>query len=501
MKHGNISTGSEEATLAAKEILKFGGNAFDAAVSAIFVSMTSEFALTGAFGGGTLLGIQENSTPFVYDFFVDSPIKTNENREFINVNVDFGETSQGFNIGKGSIATPGNLMGLIEIQKKYGVLSLNNVLQHAIYIANNGVTITSYQGYILSLIKPILEFDDHTNNLFFKNNKLINKGDTFKNPEFGNFLSLLLQEGYDYFYKGEGLNTILKFLDDKSNLTKNDFINYKIYKRKAQSINFNNHMIYTNSSPSHGGPLIIFLLKLLEKSNIIINNDNLINAMNVTSNARQNTCLNPDSENEIDQIFKDEKFSKFLNQFKNNESNLSESIDGFGSTTHVSVLDKMGNAASITTTNGEGCGYTIPEYGIMMNNMLGEEDLNPFGFHEWNKKRRLPTMLSPIIITKDNKPEFIFGSGGSNRIRSANIQVILNLLIHKMNLKDAISSSRLHLEGDTLFYEPGIKFSKNNSNMKVKAFNDKSLFFGGVNAVSKESAIADERRGGHGIIY
>ena len=80
-------------------------------------------------------------------------------------------------------------------------------------------------------------------------------------------------------------------------------------------------------------------------------------------------------------------------------------------------MDKRGNAASITTTNGEGCGYIIPEYGIMMNNMLGEEDLNPFGFHKWGKKRRLPTMLSPIIITKNNKPKFIFGSGGSNRIR------------------------------------------------------------------------------------
>ena len=75
MKYGNISTGSEEASLAAKEILKFGGNAFDAAVSAIFVSMTSEFALTGAFGGGTLLGVEKNSSPFVYDFFVDSPFK------------------------------------------------------------------------------------------------------------------------------------------------------------------------------------------------------------------------------------------------------------------------------------------------------------------------------------------------------------------------------------------------------------------------------------------
>jgi len=499
MKYGNISTGSEEASLAAKEILKFGGNAFDAAVSAIFVSMTSEFALTGAFGGGTLLGVEKNSSPFVYDFFVDSPFKTNKNSEFVNVNVDFGETSQGFNIGKGSIATPGNLMGLIEIQKKYGLLNINDVLQQAIYIANNGVTISGYQEYILSLIKPILEFDNYTKTLFFKNNKLITSGDTFKNPAFGSFLSLLLKEGYNYFYKGEGLNNILKFLDDKSNLTRDDFIKYKIYKREPQSINFNNHMIYTNSSPSHGGPLIVFLLKLLEKSNLKINNDNLINAMNITSQARQNICVNPNSDDEINKIFEKNNFKHFLINFEKNNTTLSKPINGFGSTTHVSIVDKKGNAVSITTTNGEGCGYIIPEYGIMMNNMLGEEDLNPFGFHKWVTKRRLPTMLSPIIITKNNKLKFIFGSGGSNRIRSANIQVILNLLIHKLNLKDAISNPRLHLEGDTLFHEPGIKFSSNN--MKIKKFNDKSLFFGGVNAVSKELAIADERRGGHGISY
>ena len=108
-------------------------------------------------------------------------------------------------------------------------------------------------------------------------------------------------------------------------------------------------------------------------------------------------------------------------------------------------------------------------------------------------------MLSPIIITKNNRPKFIFGSGGSNRIRSANIQVILNLLVYRMNLHDAISKPRLHLEGNTLFHEPNTKFSIN-KNINLKSFKSKSLFFGGVNAVSKKSSVSDERRGGHSII-
>ena len=93
-----------------------------------------------------------------------------------------------------------------------------------------------------------------------------------------------------------------------------------------------------------------------------------------------------------------EQLNGELNQF-----DFSSDTDGFGSTTHVSIIDSEGNAASITTTNGEGCGSIIPEYGIMMNNLLGEVDLNPFGFHKWGTKRRLPTMMSPIIITKNSK--------------------------------------------------------------------------------------------------
>ena len=145
-KYGNISTGSIESSLAAEEILKFGGNAFDAAIGAVFVSMTSEFALTGIFGGGTLVGIHNNSAPFVYDFFVDCPdCNLNPKAEFKETTVNFGNTKQKFHIGKGSIAIPGNLMGLIEIQKKHGDLSLENVLKPAIECAENGVIISKYQ--------------------------------------------------------------------------------------------------------------------------------------------------------------------------------------------------------------------------------------------------------------------------------------------------------------------------------------------------------------------
>jgi len=502
-KYGNISTGSIESSLAAEEILKFGGNAFDAAIGAVFVSMSSEFALTGAFGGGVLMGIENNNAPFVYDFFVDCPLKNNPNKEFVNVEVDFGETKQSFYVGRGSIAIPGNIAGLIDIHKNHGKLPLSDILKPAIDYAKNGVTISSYQAYILKLIEPIITYDTSCKELFYKNNQLIQKGDIFSNHAFVDFLNILINKGYEYFYSGPGLDLIFKYLNNQSNLTKNDFNNYTVYKRKPIELEFNNHKIYSNPAPSYGGTLITFLLKLIKHSTTEnYNLDSLISAMNLSSIVRNEVCINPDNEYDISQALDKNIFSKYQKAFKD-QSNIdfSNPLNGFGSTTHLSILDTNGNAVSITTTNGEGCGSIIPEYGIMMNNMLGEDDLNPFGFHKWNKRRRLPTMMSPTIITQDSKPKYILGSGGSNRIRSANIQVILNLLINNMNLSEAINAPRIHLEGNTLFHEPGIIISNDKlKNVVINSFNNKNLFFGGVNAVSTHSAIGDNRRGGYGII-
>tara|TARA_B110000438_G_C15796548_1_gene643112 strand:+ start:670 stop:2190 length:1521 start_codon:yes stop_codon:yes gene_type:complete len=499
-KYGTISTGSKESSLTAKEILLSGGNAFDAAVAAVFTSMTSEFALTGPFGGGTCLGMKKGLEPFIYDFFVDSPSIMKQKKEFKEISVNFGNTTQEFFIGNGSIAPPGTLKGLIKLHKDHGVLPLENILRPAIDYAKEGVLINDNQAYIMNIIKPILNFSK--SKLFKKNKIFMPNKDYFKNPDFADFLKLIINNGPEYFYKDKGLQIILNCLQDSSYLTKSDFTNYKVFKRKPISLKLNGNTIYTNPAPSYGGSLIIFLLKLIKESNNDISIFKLIQGMNLASQVRNEVCINPNEEFQIEKIFNSNRFDKYLNKFIN-DANLefTPKLNGFGSTTHVSVMDNHGNAASITTTNGEGSGYIIPDYGIMMNNMLGEVDLNPFGFHSWDKKRRLPTMISPIIIADEFGPNYVLGSGGSNRIRSANIQVILNLLFNDFSLKKAISSPRIHLEADTLFHEPEINlpYKKLNS-IKIVPFDKKSLFFGGVNAVSKTEAIGDERRGGVGLI-
>ena len=140
MNKGIVATGSQEATQAAADILRAGGNAFDAAVSAVFTSMTSEFALTGVGGGGAMMVHTSGSEPILHDFFVNTPPLTGkEELDFFGVEVDFGDSTQIFHIGKGSAAIPGTLLGLVIVHQQYGLLPLPSVMEPAIHLAGKGV--------------------------------------------------------------------------------------------------------------------------------------------------------------------------------------------------------------------------------------------------------------------------------------------------------------------------------------------------------------------------
>jgi gamma-glutamyltranspeptidase/glutathione hydrolase len=174
-------------------------------------------------------------------------------------------------------------------------------------------------------------------------------------------------------------------------------------------------------------------------------------------------------------------------------------------TTHMSVADAAGNLASLTLSNGEGSAYVLPGYGIMMNNMLGEEDLNPDGFHSMPAGVRLASMMTPTIVKLNDGGQLALGSGGSNRIRSAILQVLVNMLEFDMDLERAVTAPRIHLEGDHLSMEAGFSESTLHSLKKiwpsVEQWPESNLFFGGVHAVERRAngefrAAGDPRRGG-----
>ncbi|MBC8322330.1 MAG: gamma-glutamyltransferase [Candidatus Marinimicrobia bacterium] len=507
MKYGSIAGGEKTTVQSAIDILESGGNAFDAAVGAVFTSMVSECNLTGPGGGGALLACPVDIDPILFDFFVDTPPpQPNKDLDFFSVSVDFGPSQQEFHIGQGSAAVPGNTAGLLKVHERLGQIPLKTVLEPAIEIARKGAILNDSQGYLFKILEPILTHSNSGKKLFAPMGNILKEGDCFRNPAFANFLEELTKQGSDFFYKGEGAKLILDTLAPNGLLTATSLSDYRVVERIPLKSKFNGKTIYTNPTPSVGGTLITFTLQLLEKAQTALGEKmmDLVRAMEVTTAARIEASTDPDNHHDILKILNDILFKHYVEKYQSEDSIIGTENDppSRGATTQVSIIDKAGNAASVTTTNGEGCGYLIPELGIMLNNMLGEEDLNPSGFHHFKRQQRLPTMMSPTIIMGSDGPELVIGSGGSNRIRSAIIQVILNLT-KGMNLANAIHSSRMHLEGNVLHCEPDIYFPEKRElpeDIHIHQWDKQNLFFGGVNAVTRDEAVGDPRRGGTGVI-
>jgi gamma-glutamyltranspeptidase/glutathione hydrolase len=169
-----------------------------------------------------------------------------------------------------------------------------------------------------------------------------------------------------------------------------------------------------------------------------------------------------------------------------------------GGTTHISVIDKEGNAAGVTMSNGQGAGVMAGDTGIMFNNFAAEPDLMR-DKDIYKAGERITSMMCPTIISKDGKLKAILGSGGSNRIRSAIMQVISNLIDFRMAPDKASNASRVHYEYEILQLEHGIKKSAMDAlekEYKVNRWTEKNMFFGGVHAATPDGGGGDRRRSG-----
>ena len=502
-----ISAGSKITAEAAADVIHNGGNAFDAAVAGVFMAMVAEPALTSAGGGGYLLAYPENRKPKLYDFFVNMPKGKCEKPDFFSIEVDFGDTQQEFYIGKGSVAIPGNIAGLLYVQKKLGKIPLCEVLMPSIDAAKNGIELNHHQTYILDILKPIMCYSENGKRIYCPNNQLIQSNELFKMEEFADFLETLSIEGEDFFYKGEIAELIVDFQNNDGYLTREDFEKYNVFERKPIITHFNDYHVLSNPPPSVSGFLVDFILQLLQSRNINYTNhisiQEMVYALEITELARVEHFQYFPKQIEINNNNIFEKYKNmFLSKNKNHSINKNSSNRN-GSTTHISVIDTFGNAASVTTTNGEGCGYVLPQAGFMLNNMLGEEDLSPKGFHKHNPGERLPSMVAPTIVLKDGNPVLVTGTAGSNRIRSVIVQIIINTLCNNINISQATETPRVHLEGDILHVEPGIPdniLDELSNSFKVYQWKEKNVYFGGANSVLNSEGMGDPRRGGHTII-
>ncbi len=507
-KKGMIAAGDRATAAAGQGILEAGGNAFDGAIAAMLAAFVVEPTLTSAGGGGFLLAHTQAGENILFDFFSQTPRqqKPVEAIDFYPVDVNFGDATQQFHIGLGSIAVPGTIAGAFRIHQALGRLPFEVVAEPAIAYAEQGFYLSEFQGFCIhKLLAPILLALPEGRQIYAPQGKLIQAGDKVYMRDFAETLRTLIHKGDREFYQGEIARQFIKDTQAQGgHLTLEDLQNYRVMIQRPLQFNYRGYTCLTNPPPSSGGALIAFALKLWEELDVAQitpqsreHLEQLAAVMKLTNRARVHGYDR--------QIYEDNVAQSFLNpDFL--EPYQEELLNKFGSTTHISVIDSEGNAASVTTSNGEGSSYIIPGTGIMLNNMLGEADLNPGGFHHWPCDRRLSSMMSPTIILKDEKPYIVLGSGGSNRIRTAIFQVISNLIDFEMPIQDAIASPRVHWEDNIFNIEPPHQ-PELTANLQVEPetevifWQNQSMFFGGVHGVQKNKngefeGAGDPRRGG-----
>lgn len=509
---GIVAAGHELTMQAAALMLEEGGNAFDAIVAAHFMACVSEPVLASLGGGGFLLAYPESGRPVVYDFFAQTPRckRPVDELEFRPIMADFGTAQQEFHIGQGTIATPGSVRGLFRIHRDLGTLPLTVITAPAAEAARKGVTLNALQAYIFSIVSPIYTATPEASRIFESRRspgRLMTEGEVIYQAELAEIMEILAIEGEDLFYRGEIAGGILsKCRDGGGHLTAEDLKHYNVVLREPLAIDYREARILTNPPPASGGILIAFALRLLShcRSGAFGFGQGawlglLAEVMYQTNRARLEALAGrpPDSVISEKRLLDPE----FLGRYREEVAGRHAAMRG---TSHISVIDADGNAASMTISNGEGCGSIVKDTGIMLNNMLGEDDLNPGGYHRWRENRRLTSMMTPTLLEIPDQGVFVTGSGGSNRIRSAILQVLVNLIDFGMDIEEAVHSPRIHVEGDKLSVEGGFAAAELEELIERfpdhEIWEDLNLFFGGAHSVARLATgyqgIGDPRRGG-----
>ncbi len=511
---GAAASGHKETTNAARVLLEEGGNAFDAALGAMCAACVCEPLLASLGGGGFLLAQPAHSEARVYDFFTQTPSVLQGELDFYPIQADFGTATQEFHIGMGSIAVPGVVAGLFAVHRAQCRLPMAKIIEPAVYLAREGVRLNALQKYISEILQPIIEATPEAQELaasMYVPGRSAEIGEVVNNPALADTLEALASHGPQWFYQGDPGQQLVQDCARKGGLiTETDLGSYEVIVRKPVTAVSHGAQISINSPPSPGGCLVVFALSLLDK----IGGEDvtwggrkhaqaLVRAMRAAGLVRKKHGLEAGLDNQTaKQILQPENLEEW-HGFMRTGGLVSRG------TTHLSVADVQGNLASLTLSNGEGSSYVLPGSGIMLNNMMGEEDLNPGGFHRLPPGQRLASMMSPAIVKLSDGGRIALGSGGSNRIRSAMLQVLINVLEFDMDLEQAVAAPRMHLEHDHLSVEAGFSDAAmdflTQGWPEVERWPERNLYFGGVHAVAQLvggefRAAGDPRRGGSAVI-
>ncbi len=517
---GAIAAGHRLTAEAGAEILAEGGNAVDACLAAAFASWVAESPLTGPAAGGFLLVHRaRDRSDRLLDFFVTVPGQgASRPREphMEPIDIDFdGSSSQVFLVGAGSCAVPGAVLGLEAAHRRYGSLPWRRLIEPAIALAHEGVELTPPQAYLHAILDLLLRHTPEGRAIYGEHSR-IPAGERIVMHDLAGTLELLAERGADELYGGELGQTVVSYLREQGGLvTGDDLSAYRVIWRRPIRVPYAGDLFVSNPPPSSGGILIGYGLSVLDR--LGANGgpgsakalSSLVEVMREQLRAREGSFTSNLYRGGLAQrLYSDDSMQAAVERIGRREAQEAREQAGAPGTTHISVVDERGNAASLTASIGSGSGVIVPGTGIHMNNMLGEYDLNPPGRRS-RPGRRLTSMMAPSLVLDHTQPRLVVGSAGSIRLRGAILQIVVNVVRHGLPVEEAISAPRIHLDDGHVHCEGGAEPAELDElerlGYELVRWRRRNLYFGGASAVERLAdgtlaAAGDPRRGGHGIV-
>ena len=456
----------EEASKIGIEIMKKGGNAFDAMI-ATDLALAVSYPFAGNIGGGGFLVYRtKDGNVGALDYREKAPLATHHD---FYIDKEGNVIPEKSTIGANAVGVPGTIAGLFKIHEKFGTIPFKELIQPAIDLAKKGVVVTKKQAS--SLKKYGKNFEKANKRKIFLD-KEWKAGEVIKYPKLAKTLERIRDNGRDEFYKGKTADLLVSYIKDLGGvITKDDLEKYKAIWRKPISFKYKNSTIHSMSPPSSGGICMAQILKSVEPYNIKQYGHNSQKYVQLITEAERRAYADRahflgDSDFihiAIDSLISSEYLNHRMKNFSFDKANTSNELShgeltGWESneTTHYSIVDKFGNAVAVTTTlnSAYGSKVYVEEGGFFLNNEMDDFAVKPGVANSYGlvgaeansvaPEKRMLSSMSPTIVEQNGKLKMVLGSPGGSTIITSVLQNILNVVEFDMGMQESVSQPRFH---------------------------------------------------------
>ena len=467
-----------EASRIGTEILKKGGNAFDA-MMATELALAVAYPYAGNIGGGGFMVYRKNDGEIgALDYREKAPLAASRDMYLDKEgSIIKGKST----IGATSVGVPGTVAGVFKAQEKFGLLSVKEILSPVIALAKKGVTVTKKQEDRIKKFKKAFETVNSQRILFLRDWK---EGDIIKYKALAITLERISKNGRDEFYKGKTAKVLAQFIQDNGGIiTEEDLAKYEAKWRTPVTFEYDGLKVISMSPPSSGGVCLAQIMNGIESYDLHTYGHNSLKSMQVITEAERRAYADRSyflGDPDFVSIPKDTLLSKTyskerMRNFSFEKPTLSKDISHGNieiiesdETTHYSIVDQFGNAVSVTTTLNGGYGSKLysSELGFFLNNEMDDFSSKPgvpnmFGLlgakaNEIAPEKRMLSSMTPTIVEKDGALWMVVGTPGGSTIITSVLQTILNVHEFGMGMQESVNQPRFHHQWlpDMIMIEP-----------------------------------------------